>query len=324
MVLELIPFKLTAANLKHYFIVKFPQRAGALKEFVAEILGPNDDITHLVGMNGDGKTTVGLTAIWAGFKGIAEKSKTGALIGQRFRFITEGKKSLDVEITLHDEEKDMDITLTRHITKSTNTIKIDSSSLYPDLTKEYIENLFNVAFLSATHFSALTGKEQAESMGIDVSEFDNKLSKEKEAAKGFRRDIKAIGDLIPVEECTKKDIDVLYANQKKAREHNEAQAKATGILSTWRDKIEDIDEDINHAIADFEKVKDAHEQKIANLNEERITASTTIKEFPAINDTIDLEPIEAEIKTIVESNEKFYQWETYKNNLKKKEELEVE
>jgi len=34
------------ANLKHYFIIKFPQRAGALKEFVNEILGPNDDITH--------------------------------------------------------------------------------------------------------------------------------------------------------------------------------------------------------------------------------------------------------------------------------------
>ncbi|MCX2680834.1 threonine ammonia-lyase IlvA [Galbibacter sp. EGI 63066] len=34
------------ANLKHYFIVRFPQRAGALKDFVAEILGPNDDITH--------------------------------------------------------------------------------------------------------------------------------------------------------------------------------------------------------------------------------------------------------------------------------------
>lgn len=34
------------ADLKHYFIVRFPQRAGALKEFVGEILGPNDDITH--------------------------------------------------------------------------------------------------------------------------------------------------------------------------------------------------------------------------------------------------------------------------------------
>ena len=33
-------------QLKHYFIVRFPQRPGALKEFVAEILGPDDDITH--------------------------------------------------------------------------------------------------------------------------------------------------------------------------------------------------------------------------------------------------------------------------------------
>ncbi len=34
------------ANLKHYFILNFPQRAGALKEFVVEILGPHADITH--------------------------------------------------------------------------------------------------------------------------------------------------------------------------------------------------------------------------------------------------------------------------------------
>lgn len=33
-------------QLKHYFIVRFPQRPGALKQFVAEILGPTDDITH--------------------------------------------------------------------------------------------------------------------------------------------------------------------------------------------------------------------------------------------------------------------------------------
>lgn len=34
------------ANLKHYFIITFPQRAGALREFVVDILGPTDDITH--------------------------------------------------------------------------------------------------------------------------------------------------------------------------------------------------------------------------------------------------------------------------------------
>ncbi|KOH46151.1 threonine ammonia-lyase [Sunxiuqinia dokdonensis] len=33
-------------GLKHYFIVRFPQRAGALRDFVENVLGPNDDITH--------------------------------------------------------------------------------------------------------------------------------------------------------------------------------------------------------------------------------------------------------------------------------------
>ena len=33
-------------GLKHYFIVRFPQRAGALRTFVDVVLGPNDDVTH--------------------------------------------------------------------------------------------------------------------------------------------------------------------------------------------------------------------------------------------------------------------------------------
>jgi threonine dehydratase len=33
-------------GLKHYFIISFPQRAGALREFLDEVLGPNDDITR--------------------------------------------------------------------------------------------------------------------------------------------------------------------------------------------------------------------------------------------------------------------------------------
>nr|WP_280771002.1 threonine ammonia-lyase IlvA [Salipaludibacillus daqingensis] len=33
-------------GFKHYFIVNFPQRAGALRQFLAEVLGENDDITR--------------------------------------------------------------------------------------------------------------------------------------------------------------------------------------------------------------------------------------------------------------------------------------
>lgn len=33
-------------GLKHYFMINFPQRAGALREFLSEVLGPDDDITR--------------------------------------------------------------------------------------------------------------------------------------------------------------------------------------------------------------------------------------------------------------------------------------
>ncbi|HEY4799894.1 MAG TPA: threonine dehydratase, partial [Bacteroidia bacterium] len=33
-------------GIKHHFLVSFPQRAGALKEFVNSVLGEGDDITR--------------------------------------------------------------------------------------------------------------------------------------------------------------------------------------------------------------------------------------------------------------------------------------
>ena len=33
-------------GLLYYFIVNFPQRAGALRQFLTVVLGPNDDITR--------------------------------------------------------------------------------------------------------------------------------------------------------------------------------------------------------------------------------------------------------------------------------------
>ncbi|UHA75589.1 threonine ammonia-lyase IlvA [Paenibacillus sp. 481] len=33
-------------GLKHYFMINFPQRAGALREFLQDVLGPNDDIAR--------------------------------------------------------------------------------------------------------------------------------------------------------------------------------------------------------------------------------------------------------------------------------------
>ena len=44
-------------GLKHYFLIRFVQRPGALKEFVNDVLGPNDDITRFEYMQKHNKET---------------------------------------------------------------------------------------------------------------------------------------------------------------------------------------------------------------------------------------------------------------------------
>jgi threonine dehydratase len=44
-------------GLKHYFLIRFAQRPGALKEFVNNVLGPGDDITRFEYMQKTNKET---------------------------------------------------------------------------------------------------------------------------------------------------------------------------------------------------------------------------------------------------------------------------
>ena len=42
---EILERSLVHLGLKHYFLVNFPQEPGALRRFLDEVLGPDDDIT---------------------------------------------------------------------------------------------------------------------------------------------------------------------------------------------------------------------------------------------------------------------------------------
>ena len=44
-------------GLKHYFLIRFAQRPGALKEFVSQVLGPDDDIVRFEYMQKHNKET---------------------------------------------------------------------------------------------------------------------------------------------------------------------------------------------------------------------------------------------------------------------------
>ena len=87
-------------GLKHYFLVKFPQRPGALKEFVVNVLGDSDDIVHFEYTKKNQRTTT--TALVGivlknknDFKPLLSRMKTLGFLGeylndneQLFEFIT--------------------------------------------------------------------------------------------------------------------------------------------------------------------------------------------------------------------------------------------
>ena len=86
-------------GLKHYFIVQFPQRAGALKEFVVNVLGPDDDITFFEytkkNSRNTGAAVVGIELKQTGdFKPLVQRMKALGFWGeylndnpQLFRFL---------------------------------------------------------------------------------------------------------------------------------------------------------------------------------------------------------------------------------------------
>lgn len=68
-------------GLKHYFIVKFPQRPGALKEFVLSVLGVSDDITFFEYTKRNSRETasaiVGIEVpSFSDFEGLLQRMKT--------------------------------------------------------------------------------------------------------------------------------------------------------------------------------------------------------------------------------------------------------
>jgi threonine dehydratase len=82
-------------GLKHYFIVRFAQRPGALKEFVNHILGPNDDIVRFEFIQKHNKET-GPALI-----GIEVKSK------EDFDFLIERMNSHKLNYTLVNQNENL-------------------------------------------------------------------------------------------------------------------------------------------------------------------------------------------------------------------------
>lgn len=191
--------KVKSAKFKNY---------GRLSELQCQFY---DGVTRLVGMNGSGKSTI-IDSVIACVSGIALKK--GGIIGERYRYIGKNSKSSDIEYEFVDESRGATFFIKNHITKATNQITIRSED-NQQIGEEWLKSFLNISLMSATSFCSLTGVEQAEMLGIDVSSFDNELNNIKENITELNYKIKAIGDIPEVKEVDIVDVESLLEEEKK-------------------------------------------------------------------------------------------------------------
>lgn len=222
-----------------------------------------DKITKLIGMNGSGKTTVGLNAIWACIKGVSEKNSNGQLIGERFRFIGSDGKSANIELTLIDTKKNAEIKVTNHITKTSNQIKFDAPDDY-QIDNDWLNELLSVSLMSAKNFTELDGKSQALLLGIDTNAHDEQIESIKSEFTLLNRDLKNLGKVESVEEVKSESISDLIDELTKTRNRNNEIDSITRELQNevnfnadCVDKISDLTYQIDASTTRIRKLKDS-------------------------------------------------------------------
>ena len=219
-------------------------------------------ITRLKGKNGSGKTTVGLTGIWAGWKGIGENNSGGKLIGERFRFIGPKKPSADAIITIIDEATDppVEIVVKNHIVSANNQITFTVSDPTYPVNENWLQNLLAVAFMSAKHFCAQSAKEQALLLGINTAGFDMNMKALKEGFTELNAVLKSIGEIVEVEEVGVIDVNILLDKKQAIRDdlnkqYQENKKHNSELRKVYQAKVEE------------------ERQKIINLNKEQAEVS---------------------------------------------------
>jgi hypothetical protein len=199
---------------------------------------------------------VGLKGLMACINGISEQSGKGQLIGERFRFIGKAGKSADVEYTFADSGRKF--TIRNHITAGTNSITFQAES--GDIDDSWLKGFLNVALMSAKNFCALTPKQQAVALGIDTATFDAEIKALKQEFTLLNRDLRAFGEIAPVDPVDPVDLSELLTQKGEIR----AQLNAQYMGNKKRN-------------AATNATREAHEEKQIEIGARLATAKTTLE-----------------------------------------------
>jgi DNA repair ATPase RecN len=263
----------------------------------------DENVTYLIGNNGAGKSTIGLTGLWFIFQGIAEKSSRDILIGERFRFIGDYGKTASGELVLYDEKTGMEVQVTRKLTKDSASLISFIAPEGMELDQAWLDDLFNVFMINPKKFTQLTSKEQAIALGIDTTEYDTKLktarsnlATNRNAIKTIEQSIESLGDITEITEGESPDeVKVLLdeANTENAIKKREYESLCHGI-----------DGDIathNSINANISFKKQTLQQEISILTEQLKAKQEQLKALPEVQkEKVAEYPIEPEYQNTEE------------------------
>lgn len=257
-------------------------------------------VTHIVGMNGSGKTGL-RDIIWAAIKGIAKSAKEGQLVGDRFNFIGTKGKTSKVEVKFVDVVANVEIIAKNVISKSGNNITFTAPEGYV-VDAEWLKNLMSVAFMSAQHFTKRSPKDQALLLGIDTAEFDKEIAEIKDRAKDKRAEGVKMGVVDVPEKVEVVDLHKLYSERDEINAYNKAQVDCAYKKDS-----------INQKINEYRKVEDETRAKIKSLKETLIAVIGDVEQLrvdfsevpqPGVTKTLELTSISGQISEADEINKK--------------------
>lgn len=266
-------------------------------------------VNYITGSNGSGKTTAGVTAIWACLKGVGERGDV--LKGKRFRFVGVNDSQANLSVTLSDERGTY--VVSREFSDKSQQLKIESSD-GRQLDQDWINSFFNEFLISPLAFAQLDGREQAAMMGIDTSEFDDKIEELKEEAKMVRREVKNFGEVV-LPEIKPEPVDVSGLLEEKNR--IAAFNKEQDDLMAERRRLHELLEQKKSRMGELQRELSKLRSEIDDLVLPKIEAT------PVPQEKIDSSLIDEKISHASQANAAVVEYESIERKIVEKEAKEM-
>ena len=222
----------------------------------------SEGVSYIVASNASGKSTIGVTSIIACMKGVAERGDV--LKGERRLFVGAYDDKAVISIVIKDA--DCEYTVTRKISEKGNELEIVSSD-GRKLDQVWLNSFFSSIMLNPMGFTRLNPREQAVTLGIDVSEYDKEIQEIKEEASFLRREVKNFGEIEIPEKVEAVDVSELNKEKNDMIAFNKVQSDRAMAITQKEEHVRLAENEVERLMQQLQVAKVALDNRKRELRE---------------------------------------------------------